>query len=92
MAKSWQKQARDQILHLIWAFTSAALLVSSPYTFLLGAFSTTFIIIREWLQWPSYRTMTSPFWRKVGGWDPWLDWSFYALGFAAGVVVGIRVG
>jgi len=78
-----KKQAVDQPLHFLWAIATAlplALLVAlrgvrSRWTLgALGLFvaSSAAIVVREVIQWPSTRP-----------WDPWLDWSFFALGYAA---------
>ena len=88
LLRELRKQAVDQPLHLAWAFATAlplALLVGlgsrhrSRWA-ALGWFtvSTVAIVVREVLQWPSSRP-----------WDPWLDWSFFALGYGLAAVAGV---
>ncbi len=62
----------------------------NPYALICGtglAVAGVWLIVeREVRQFPSYRTSTG-WWAKVGGWDPWLDASFWLLGMAMPWVV-----
>ncbi len=81
------RNLRDQPLHFLWAGAPTALaivayrVIGMPWAtaaIVLCLASWAWIIVREWDQFPPHDS-----------WDAPLDWSFYALGGAAGVVLGV---
>ena len=86
------KQAIDQPLHFLWAAAGTILpflaikfahdeLLWLVATIILAAANAAVIVLREWRQWPPSKRP----------WDPFVDWTFYALGAGAAVTLGLTV-
>ncbi len=86
-----KRRLRDQPWHFLWALANGVFLFASFHTLTLGLLSTAWLVGREIMQFPSESTSSNRFWVAVGGWDPWLDASFYVLGYAVGVPLGLWI-
>ncbi len=91
MSALLKRRLRDQHWHFLWALANGIFLFASLHTLALGLLSTAWLVGREIMQFPSENTSTNRFWAAVGGWDPWLDLSFYVLGYAIGVPLGLWI-
>ena len=89
MTELLKRRLRDQPWHFLWALANGFFLFASLSTLALGLLSSAWLTGREIQQFPSESTSTNAFWKAIGGWDPWLDMSFYVLGYAVGVPLGM---